>query len=295
MDTVGEMVGLTRTQVETLVTIARGLKEDDPYYKRQEIKNLYYESGISDFSVYIGRKKFRFRLHEAALASCSDYFKAASEKRWQQTPTRGIWFKHIDVGVFEVIALWIYGHGYRLPVNPFSRYFIKQTYIAADYLLIPSLKVRILNVVQEFWRHDIIINSIGRRMDPDPYNLYRTLCTFSQTSQHNELKGLRDCATLIIQGFGSHRVGPPRFAHNDESAGVPKMFELLSEAYHIMIMDAICCGCFAKLDVDIKVREKCSCLKCHSAQDLLAQPAEKNPFNLICDFMALRGGNGSGA
>ncbi|KAK6518711.1 hypothetical protein TWF506_005849 [Arthrobotrys conoides] len=255
----------------------------DPYIIRRRFRKFYNDTDISDLTITVGKSKSVFKLHKTIVCGSSGYFKGASNHFWSQTLITGVWLAYIEVAVFEVIALWMYGYGYTLPCAPLGRRFIKDTYIAADYLLVAGLKKAIIYGARDFWNEEMLKRSFDLRFDTDPYDLFRTLCAYAAGS--SERDGLYSCAIIIIKGFGSKLIGPPRFVNvgddddSEDAAGVSRMFKLLREAYREMIRGAICSDCYPKWMHDCRYRHKCGSMKCRSAQELLSQSAEKNPFN----------------
>ncbi|KAF3284186.1 hypothetical protein TWF970_011405 [Orbilia oligospora] len=271
----------------------------DPYLLRRRFRKFYHDEEATDLTVVVGRTKTHFNLHKTIVCSCSGFFNGASQDHWSQTRLTGVWLKHIEVVVFEIIALWIYGHGYMFPGAPLGRRLVKDTYIAADYLLMPELKAHIIWAAKGFWTKEMLKTGGEIRYDNDPYDLFRTLCAYSHTrSRHSsEFEGLRSCAVVIIRGFGSHRVGVPKFKNveddkdddsdgdddDDHTRGVAKIFELLIEAYDDLIRAAICTDCYPQWEIHAQSRYRCSSVKCRSAKELLALTPDKNPFNSRLD------------
>ncbi|KAF3222040.1 MATH domain [Orbilia oligospora] len=160
---------------------------------------MYHDPQFSDIKVFAGEDKECFDLHRVILAARSKYFELAFKKHFEEGKTRETYLPDIKPKTFTIVALWMYGGGFKYP-DPFDKGLIQDVFIAADYLQILPLKNAIISAVEEkFWK-------MPNRNVGDAYDLLETFCAHSKFTDWKKFRLM--VAIMIVLTLNSSSTCP---------------------------------------------------------------------------------------
>ncbi|KAF3903197.1 hypothetical protein ABW20_dc0101328 [Dactylellina cionopaga] len=216
-------------------------------------------SSDADVTVFAGLEKEIFKMHRADLTTNSQYFKAALEGRFEESRTREIHLEEIEPEIFELVATWMDGSGYKeLKHDNYNRKTIVNTYIAADYLQLFKMKTDILMAVASFWRREQDY-SLDSRKERDPYQMLQNLCAHSQPSQWSDL---RECAKFAIQGWFISQEELLSYSKEDPGDGSAFMLSLVIEFFQNALHSLLCYTCQSSFKAEGERQCKNCCRRC---------------------------------
>ncbi|KAK6529864.1 kelch-like [Arthrobotrys megalospora] len=123
-----------------------------PKRKAQDVSRpsylKYYETGkFTDVIVLVGESAEEFNLHRVVLAAQSDYFDTALKESFEEGKSRKITIPDIESDIFRIIVQYLYTNTLEFADKDPAWDTIAALYRAADYLLMPALKVEISKLI----------------------------------------------------------------------------------------------------------------------------------------------------
>ncbi|KAK6518709.1 hypothetical protein TWF506_005847 [Arthrobotrys conoides] len=236
-----------------------GIKRDQP----AALVKMYHDPQFSDIKVFTGEDQRCFNLHRVILVANSKYFEIACKEHFEEGKTRETYLPDISSDIFEIVALWIYGGGFKYP-DPFDKNVVQDVFIAADYLQILPLKNAVLTAVEDkFYRTD----------GWNPIDAYDMLETFCAHSKFTDWQKLRLLVKRAVHGcyMGPHRI--LRLSRNGEESSM--MLGLVIEAYQNRMRGILCADCQGNNLRISGTGETCIGAYCNKK---CSEPAFVNPF-----------------
>ncbi|EGX44815.1 hypothetical protein AOL_s00176g97 [Orbilia oligospora ATCC 24927] len=226
---------------------------------------MYHDPQFSDIKVFAGEDKECFDLHRVILAARSKYFELACKGHFEEGRAREIYLPDIKPKTFTVVALWMYGGGFKYP-DPFDKALIQDVFIAADYLQILPLKNAIISAVEEkFW--DMPNRNVG-----DAYDMLETFCAHSKFTDWGKFR-LMVASTLHRSYMGPQRI--LRLAKNGAESSL--LMGLIIEAFQNRIRGLVCSNCQTNNDRTTSTSAEV-CIGAYCNRNCLG-PANVNPFD----------------